>query len=73
VAGDQPSPRLRPGKRVTRSQVRHPTTGNAQLPRTTWKQSNEIVTIRKAKPIPLRRTKSCILLSDACLLWSNEL
>ena len=36
------------------------------------RKGNRIVIIRNAKPMALRRTKSCILLSGTCLFWSNE-
>jgi|SRR6516162_2203744 len=35
-------------------------------------ESNRIVTSRGTEPIPPRRTKSWLLLSGTCLLWSNE-
>jgi hypothetical protein len=50
-----------------------PKTRNARRPTHNVEASNRIVTIRKVKPIPLRRTKYRILLSGTCLLRSNEL
>jgi hypothetical protein len=44
--------------------------------RVSWRkasrESNRIVIIREAEPMPPRRTKSRFLLSGTCLLRSNE-